>query len=129
MAARRLPPLMSANPLPVQVVLVVVVPVAFGVITGIFLGLSETVYIVLSIIGILGGVGAGFDHLGAREGALRGLLAGALFGASILIAHELHGRAAKAHLPDPEIVLVLVTTVLGVAFAAVGGALRARLSA
>jgi len=43
-----------------------------------------------------------------------------------VIAHELHGRAAKAHLPDPEILLVVITTVLGVAFAAVGGALRAR---
>lgn len=128
MASRGLPPLMSQNPPPVQVVLVVVVPVAFGAVTGIFLGLSEPVYIVLSIIGVVGGVGAGFDHLGARAGARRGLVAGALFGASILIAHALHGRAAKTHLPDPEIVLVLVTTVLGVVFAAAGGALRARLS-
>ncbi|MGI8846357.1 MAG: hypothetical protein ACR2HC_09350 [Thermoleophilaceae bacterium] len=59
---------MRQNPLPMQVLLVVVVPVAFGVVTGIFLGLSEPVYIVLSIIGVVGGVGAGFDHLGAREG-------------------------------------------------------------
>lgn len=99
----------------------------FGAITGVYLGLSEPVYLVLSIIGIVGGVGAGFDHLGLRAGARRGLLAGALFGASILIAHELHGREAQAHLPDPAILLVVVTTVLGVAFAAAGGALRARL--
>lgn len=127
MSAHRLPPLMSDNPRAVQIALIVAAPIVFGAITGVFLGLSETVYAVLSIIGVLGGVVAGFDHLGARAGARRGLLAGALFGASIVIAHEVHGRAAKAHLPDPEILLVVITTVLGVAFAAAGGALRARL--
>ncbi len=126
MSARRLPPLMADNPRAVQIAFVMGAPVVFGAIIGVFLGLSETVYAVLSIIGVLGGVVAGFDHLGARAGARRGLLAGALFGASIVIAHELHGRAAKAHLPDPEILLVVITTVLGVAFAAAGGALPAR---
>jgi hypothetical protein len=75
---------------------------------------------------VLGGIGAGLDHLGARAGARRGLVAGSIFGASILIAHEIHGASAKADLPDPAILLVVVTTVLAIGFAALGGWLRER---
>ena len=119
-------PLLEEHPRPLRFVLVVVLPVVFGAVTGYFLGVSETTYLVLSVIGILGGIGAGYDHVGARAGAGRGVIAGGLFGASILIAHEIHGATAKAHLPEPPILLVVVTTALGVAFAAVGGWLRAR---
>ena len=101
-------------------------PALFGAITGVMLGISEIVYLILSILGVLGGIGAGFDHRGAKAGALRGVLGGALFGAFILIAHELTGAEAKAHLPEPAIVLVVITTVLGVLFGAIGGGLRAR---
>ena len=125
-AARWPPPLMADNPRPVQVILVGVVPAVFGAITGIVLGISEPVYLVLSILGVLGGVAAGFDHVGARSGALRGLLAGFLFGAFILLAHEVSGQEAEAHLPEPAIVLVVVTTLLGGAFGALGGVMRAR---
>jgi len=95
-------------------------------VTGYFLGVSEATYLVLSIIGIVGGIGAGFDHLGPGPGARRGVVAGLVFGAAILIAHEIHGAEAKAHLPDPEIVLVALTTGLGAAFGAIGGWLRKR---
>ena len=122
---RRLP-LLSEHSRPVQVVLAGVVPALYGVVCGVFLGISEPVYLVLSLIGILGGVGAGFDHVGARAGALRGIVAGSVFGAFILIAHEIHGEEAKADLPDPKILLVVVTTVLAVPLAALGGWLRQR---
>jgi len=122
----RLPPLISEHPRPLQFVLVVVVPAVYGAITGYFLGTSEDVYLVLSAIGIVGGIGAGFDHPGAWAGAKRGVIAGSVFGASILIAHEIHGTEAKADLPDPAIVLVAITTVLAIGFAAFGGWLRQR---
>jgi hypothetical protein len=122
----RLPPRLSEHPPAVRVLLAGVVPAVYGALTGWLLGVSEPVYLVLSVLGILGGIGAGFDHLGAAAGAKRGLLAGALFGGFILIGHELHGEEAKAELPEPAILLVVVTTVLGVAFAAWGGRLRAR---
>jgi hypothetical protein len=102
------------------------VPAAFGALTGYFLGVSETTYLVLSIIGIAGGVGAGFDHVGPAAGAKRGLLAGLVFGGSILLAHEIHGAEAEAHLPEPPVLLIVVTTVLGAAFGAIGGWLRRR---
>ena len=81
---RRLPPLMSEHPLGVQILLVVIVPAVYGAITGYFLGTSEAVYLVLSIVGVVGGVAAGFDHLGAKAGALRGIAAGSIFGGAIL---------------------------------------------
>lgn len=119
-------PLLSQHPRPVQFVLVFVVPVLFGVVTGYFLGVSEPVYVTLSLVGILGGFGAGLDHVGARAAAARGFIGGSLFGSSILIAHELHGTTAEAHLPDPAILLVAATTIFGIALAALGGWVRAR---
>jgi hypothetical protein len=121
-------PLLSEHPRPVQFVLVIVLPVVFGGLTGYFLGVSEAAYLILSVSGIAGGIGAGFDHLGAGAGARRGLLAGLLFGGSILVAHEIHGAEAQAELPDPAILLLAVTAVLGSAFGAIGGALRRRVT-
>ena len=125
----RTPPLLEEHPRSVQILLAIVLPAAYGAVTGYFLGVSEGTYLVLSVLGVLGGIGAGFDHAGAAAGAKRGILAGSIFGAAILIAHEIHGAEAEAHLPDPAVLLVVITTVLGVAFGALGGWLRARASA
>lgn len=119
-------PLLREHPRSIQFVLAIAVPTLFGGLTGYLLGVSEPVYLIFSVVGIVGAVGAGFDHLGARAGAGRGIVAGSIFGASILIAHEIHGAHATAHLPEPAILLVVVTTVLGCAFAALGGRLRKR---
>jgi hypothetical protein len=109
-----------------QVVLGGIIPAAYGAVTGYFLGENEAVYLVLSVIGIVGGIGAGFDHVGAKAGAKRGIVAGSLFGGFILIVYELRGEPAKADLPDPAILLVVLTTVLAIGFAALGGWLRQR---
>jgi hypothetical protein len=122
----KMPPLLSEHPRSLQIFLAIILPVAFGALTGYFLGVSEGAYLILGLLGVLGGIGAGFDHLGTAAGAKRGVLAGLLFGSSILIAHEIHGAEAKAHLPDPEILLIVVTTALGAAFGALGGYLRER---
>jgi DNA uptake protein ComE-like DNA-binding protein len=119
-------PLLSEHPRSVQILLAVVVPALYGALTGYLLGVNEAVYTALSLIGIVGALGAGFDHVGAKAGAARGVVAGSVFGASILIAHEIHGADAKAHLPEPAIVLVVVTTVFAIGFAALGGWLRQR---
>ena len=124
----KLPPLLREHPRWLQVLLALVLPAAYGAVTGYFLGVSEATYVVLSIIGVLGGIGAGFDHMGAAIGLRRGVVAGLIFGSAILIAHEVHGADAKADLPDPETVLVAVTTGLGAAFGALGGWLRERLA-
>ena len=123
-----LPPLLNEHPRNTQIVLAIVIPAVFGLVTGYFLGVSEGIYLILSILAVLGGIGAGFDHHGAVEGARRGLLGGTLFGAFTLIAHEIHGAEATAHLPEPAVLLVAITALLGVLFGSFGGGLRARMS-
>ncbi len=94
-------PLLLERPFGAQVLLAIVVPALFGLITGFVLGVSEAGYLVLSVLGIGGGVVGGMDHDGAGEGALRGVCGGVLFGVFILLGHSVFGQEAKAKLPDP----------------------------
>ena len=119
-------PLLEERSPRARVVLVLIVPAAFGALTGYLLGVSEGAYLALSLLAVLGGIAAGFEHLGARAGAARGLVGGVIFGAFVLIAHEIHGAAAEAHLPEPAIVLVVLTGVIGALLGALGGYLRTR---
>jgi hypothetical protein len=112
------------RPVGLQVVLAGVVPALFGAVTGWALGVSEIAYIVLSVLGIGGGYFAGLEHRGPGEGAVRGVVGGALFGGFILIAAELIDKEHKAHLPEPEILLVAITTAFGIGLGALGGRSR-----
>jgi hypothetical protein len=85
---------------------------------------NKTAYLVASILAIGGGYFAGRDHDGAREGALRGVVGGSLFGGFILIVHEATGKAAKAKLPHPSILLLVITVGGGVILGALGGRAR-----
>ena len=109
-----------------EAVIVVVVPLIFGAITGIMLGISEPVYLVLSLLGILGGFGAGLEHEYALEGFYRGLLGGLLFGFGILLAHGIADVEPKAHLPEPEVLLIAITAGFGAVLGALGGRMRER---
>ena len=104
-------------------------PVVFGLVTGIVLGLSELGYLILSLLGIAGGFFAGLEHRGAEEGVIRGLTGGLLFGTFILFGHAFIGGEAKADLPHPEILLVVITTVAGGLLGALGGWRRGRRTA
>jgi hypothetical protein len=123
----RQPDLLESHSPETQLILALVVPSAFGAIVGIFLGISEGIYLVLSILGIAGGYLAGKEHVGAREGALRGFTGGILFGTFILAAHAITGLERQAHLPEPEILLVVITTVFGIGLGALGGRSREKL--
>ena len=109
-----------------EMAIVVAVPVVYGAITGILLGESEAAYLVLALLGILGGFVAGLEHEGALEGFYRGLLGGLLFGTAILVANGLMDEEPKAHLPDPEVLLIVITGGLGAALGALGAWLRVR---
>ena len=120
------PPLLRDRPTPVIVVLAGVIPVAFGVLTGFALDQSAAAYFVLLALAAVGGVGAGFDHEGAGEGARRGLLGGVLFTAGILGTNAAIGAAHADELPHPNVLLFVINGAFGVAFGALGGRLRAR---
>ena len=121
-----LPPLLRDRPALLRLLLAGVVPAAFGLLTGFLLGKTEAGYLVCSVLGILGGYAAGIEHPTARSGAARGVLGGLLFGSFILLGHELEGSEAKADLPEPKIILVVITTVLGAGLGWLGGRSRAK---
>jgi hypothetical protein len=123
------PELFSQRSAGAQVVTAIVVPIAFGVVTGVMLGISEAGYLLLSLAGIAGGFVAGLEHRGAEEGVVRGLTGGLLFGTFILFGHAFLGGEAKADLPHPEILLVLITTLAGGLLGALGGWRRGRRTA
>ncbi|HVQ59867.1 MAG TPA: hypothetical protein VMS60_13250 [Solirubrobacterales bacterium] len=101
-------------------------PVVVGVVCGLLLGISEAAYALISLLALAGAFLAGYEHAGARQGAIRGLIGGTLFGAFVLIAHEIEGSEAKADLPHPAILLIVLTAVISVAFGALGGRSRGR---
>ena len=122
------PPLLSSRSPGMQLVLGDVVPCAYGALCGVVLGASKPLYLLLSLLAAVGGFLAGFEHRGAGEGVARGLVGGLLFGTFILLAHRITGAHPKASLPNPEIVLVVLTALFGAGLGAAGGALRARRS-
>ena len=109
-----------------QVFIVLVLPSLFGAICGVLLGISAGIYTLLTLLGVLGGIVAGYDHATPSEGALRGVAGGSLFGTFILLAHAVAGTHAKAKIPEPHVVLPIATTLIAIALGAIGGAIRAR---
>ena len=120
------PPLFEHHPAPVQFLLGIVVPIIGGVVGGVLLVVSEPIYLIYSILAIGAGYFGGLEHVGAEEGALRGFTGGVLFGTFILLAKEVSGSDPKAHLPHPEVLLVVITTVLGIGLGALGGRSRGK---
>jgi hypothetical protein len=85
---------------------------------------NEIAYLVLSLLALIGAYFAGREHVGGWEGALRGVVAGAFFGGALLLVHNATGKEPKADLPDPEILLLAVTTGVSALACAFGGADR-----
>jgi hypothetical protein len=110
----------------VQVVLGLVAPIAFGALCGYLLGTSQPWFNILMLLAGLGGVGAGFEHPGPREGALRGIAGGVLFAAALLICFRLRAQPAQVPLPLPLPGMVVVYAAMGAPLGALGGRLRRR---
>lgn len=114
------PTLFSSRTPGQQVVLANVVPAVFGLIVGVVAGLSEPLYLLLSLVGLAGAYLAGLEHKYPEEGLLRGAAAGLLFGTFILLGRAITGLEDKAEIP-PAIVLLFITTVVS----AIGGLIGA----
>jgi len=106
------------------VTLGLVVPSAYGFLTGIALDTSRGIYIVLAILAAIGGLLGGFEMYGSGQGAVRGLVGGTLFGGFVLIAHQVVSGDATVKLPHPAVVLMVFTIVPGVLLGSWGGRLR-----
>jgi uncharacterized membrane protein (UPF0136 family) len=122
----KLPPLFRDRPRAVQVVLALIAPVAFGALCGYLLGASEPWFNAMMLLAGLGGIGAGFEHLGAREGALRGIVGGVLFTAALVACFTVRALPARVPLPLPLPGMAVLYAVMGAPLGALGGRLRRR---
>ncbi len=105
---------------PVQVLLAVLVPFAFGAVLGVVLGIAAAGYWGLSVVAAIGGFLVGFEHESARDGVLRGLVGGACFGLGVLVAHEIAGTDAKVDLGEFPPALIVIDAVGGALLGALG---------
>ncbi len=121
-----LPPRLATLPRPVQVQLLVGGPLLFGLVVGFFLGISAAAYWTLTAAALIGGLAGGLEHHGGASGARRGVVAGTLFAAGLLLANEVSGDPALAEIPSPPILLIPLSATIGTLLGAIGGAARAR---
>jgi hypothetical protein len=115
------PTLFRDRPRPAQIVLGGVVPAIIGAIAGVLVGVSSGAYWGYAALTAIGGIVAGFEHQDGWGGADRGLVAGVLFGTSLLVAHAIVGTHAKVSLGSFPPFLPVVTAIISMLLTATGG--------
>jgi hypothetical protein len=119
----QMPPLFRDRPRPIQIVLGGCIPLAFGAVVGVVLGVSAGVYWALAVLAGIGAIIAGFEHQDGWGGADRGLVGGVLFGIGILVAHAIAGTHAKVSLGSFPPLLIVIDAIFGMFLSALGGRL------
>src|SRR3954462_5781450 len=104
------PPLLLERPVGAQIALAVGGALVLRVICGVLAMVNETADIVVSLVAIVGGIGAGYEHPTGDEGAVRGFCGGLVFGSAIVATVAVMSGEPEAKLPDPHGGLVVVTT-------------------
>jgi ABC-type branched-subunit amino acid transport system permease subunit len=117
------PTLLRDRPRPAQIVLGGVVPAIFGALAGVLVGVSSGAYWALAVVVSVGGFVAGFEHQDGWGGADRGVVGGAIYGTSLLVAHAIAGTQAKVSLGSFPPLLAVVTAIVGMLLGAAGGRL------
>ncbi len=113
--------LLSAQPLPIVLIATIILPLAFGAITGLALGWSIPLYALLLLLSVIGGVAAGYEHVSPISGWCRGACGATFFTTGLLAAHGMTGSQALLPLPEPFWVLPTINMIAGSVFGAVGG--------
>jgi hypothetical protein len=108
---------------PAQIVLGGVVPAIAGAVAGVLVGVSSGAYWGYAAFIAIASVIAGFEHLDGWGGADRGLVAGAVYGVALLLAHLIAGTHAKVSLGSFPPLLAVVTAIAGMLLSAAGGRL------
>jgi hypothetical protein len=106
---------------PAQIVLGGVVPAVAGAVAGVLVGVSSGAYWGYAVFIAIASVLAGFEHQDGWGGADRGLVAGAVYGVGLLLAHLIAGTSAKVSLGSFPPLLVVVTAIAGMLLTATGG--------
>jgi hypothetical protein len=99
-------------------------PVLLGAICGWLLGETEVGYTVLTLLSILGGLAAGYEHATLRSGALRGLWGGTLFSLTICEVHRLIDTDSLATTPKPIELIVPIFAVISMFLGLIGARAR-----
>ena len=118
-----LPVLFRDRSRPFQIVTGGVLPAAIGALAGVLVGVSTGAYWAVAILAGVGGFLSGFEHQDGWGGADRGLVGGAIYGTSLLVAHAIAGTTAKVSLGSFPPLLAVVTAIFGMFLAAAGGRL------
>ena len=113
-------------PRPIQVQLVAIGPLLFGLVCGFLLEINAAGYWVASAVSVLGGLAGGTEHGAVRAAALRGAAGGTCFGLGVVIANAASKGQPLAPLPSPAALLILVTASAGTGLAAAGAWLKLR---
>lgn len=115
------PVLLRDRSRPVQILLAGVLPVAFGAVAGVLIGVSPAGYWIWGAIAALGAFVAGFEHRDGWGGADRGFFGGAFYGTALLVTHALVGTHAKVSLGSFPPFLAVLTAIIGMFLSAAGG--------
>ena len=106
---------------PAQILLGGVGPAVTGGVAGVLIGVSSGAYWAYGALVAIGAVVAGFEHQDGWGGADRGLVAGSIYGISLLVVHAIVGTHAKVSLGSFPPLLVVVTAIVGMSLSALGG--------
>jgi hypothetical protein len=115
------PTLFGERTRPMQVFLGGVIPAAIGALAGVMIGVSTGAYWAIAVLAAIGSIVSGLEHLDGWGAADRGLAAGAIYGAALLIAHAIAGTHAKVSLGSFPPFLILITAIAGMVLCAIGG--------
>jgi hypothetical protein len=115
------PVLLRDRPRPQQVVIGGVFPAIAGVIAGVLIGVSPGVYYGFGAVAAVATVIGGFEHQDGWGGADRGVVGGFIYGVVLLVTHAIVGTEATVSLGSFPPFLVVITAILGMLLAGLGG--------
>ncbi len=115
------PVLLRDRPRPAQVVIGGVIPAIAGVVAGILIGVSPGAYYGYGGFVAIATVFGGFEHQDGWGGADRGLVGGFIYGVMLLLTHAITGVEAKVSLGSFPPFLAIITAIIGMLLAALGG--------